>query len=74
MVDVFNRIGLTVAVTGNHEFDKGLPTAKNLIGNSTFPWIVGNLLDPATNSSIFDLRPTLTVVRNGVGCKLSETF
>ena len=42
-INFFNRIGLTAAAVGNHEFDFGQNNFGILIGTSQFPWLSANL-------------------------------
>lgn len=43
IIDIMNKTGFDVAVIGNHEFDYGIETLKNRIGQSNFEWICANL-------------------------------
>ncbi len=43
MVDLFNAIGVDVAVFGNHEFDFGNDLLEQRIGDSEFPWLATNV-------------------------------
>ena len=43
MVDMLNKIGLDLAVFGNHEFDIGGPALQARINESQFEWISGNV-------------------------------
>lgn len=45
MVEAFNRIGLDVANFGQHDFDFGVPNTRELVAESTFPWVSTNLVD-----------------------------
>ncbi len=44
MVDLFNAMGVDVAVLGNHEFDFGDDILEQRIGDSNFPWLATNVL------------------------------
>ncbi len=44
MIDLFNAMGVDVAVLGNHEFDFGEDTLATRIGASDFPWLATNVL------------------------------
>ena len=48
MIEAWNALGLDVAVFGNHEFDFGPALLRQRIGESRFPWLGANVLDPAT--------------------------
>lgn len=43
MIDLMNRLGLDVAVLGNHEFDFGLAVLEKRIAQSNFPWLGANV-------------------------------
>jgi 2',3'-cyclic-nucleotide 2'-phosphodiesterase (5'-nucleotidase family) len=45
MVDFYNRLGVDVAVFGNHEFDFGPEVMAERIAESDFPWLGTNVLD-----------------------------
>jgi 5'-nucleotidase/UDP-sugar diphosphatase len=49
MVDVMNRIGLDVAVLGNHEFDYGTDVLRDRFEQATFEWICANVDNGTTN-------------------------
>ena len=40
MVDVFNELGVDVALPGNHDFDLGEHALIRAIDASNFPWIL----------------------------------
>jgi len=42
-IEVLNRIGIDAAVPGNHEYDYGPDNFNEIVEESNFPWIVGNL-------------------------------
>ena len=44
MIEIFNALGLDVAVLGNHEFDFGPEVAAARIAESRFPWLGANVL------------------------------
>ncbi len=44
MVDLFNALGLGVAVYGNHEFDFGNEVLAERVAESDFPWLATNVL------------------------------
>jgi 5'-nucleotidase / UDP-sugar diphosphatase len=46
MIDIYNRLGIDVAVLGNHEFDFGPELLAERIGASSFPWLGTNVLGP----------------------------
>lgn len=49
MVDALNYLDPVVDGVGNHEFDFGLDNAVEQFQDSTFPWVVANLLTPDGN-------------------------
>ncbi len=51
MIDAWNALGLDAAVFGNHEFDFGPAVLRQRMGESRFPWLGANVLDPATHRS-----------------------
>jgi 5'-nucleotidase/UDP-sugar diphosphatase len=46
MIDLMNRLGVDLAVLGNHEFDYGPELLAERIGASRFPWLGTNVLGP----------------------------
>jgi 2',3'-cyclic-nucleotide 2'-phosphodiesterase (5'-nucleotidase family) len=46
MIDVMNRLGIDIAVPGNHEFDFGPQLLAERIKASRFPWLGTNVLGP----------------------------
>jgi len=52
MVATLNAAGLDYATAGNHEFDFGIDVLKQRIAESTFTWIVSNVLDARTRAPI----------------------
>ena len=50
MTDFFNNAGLTATTLGNHEFTYGIDFLKNQMQNSTFDYIVSNIIDKQTGS------------------------
>jgi len=52
VVDVFNHLGMDVAVVGNHEFDFGPEVAEQRIKESNFPWLASNLIDKRTGEPL----------------------
>ncbi|GLB35152.1 putative 5'-nucleotidase family protein [Lyophyllum shimeji] len=49
MVPIMNALAPDVAVTGNHDFDFGYPHLSKLVQDSTFPWILSNIIDSTTS-------------------------
>jgi len=52
VVDVFNHLGMDVAVFGNHEFDFGPEVAEQRVKESNFPWIASNIVDKRTGEPL----------------------
>ena len=46
---VLNKIGVDVAVYGNHDFDFGISNLEKRARESNFPWLISNVLDRKTN-------------------------
>ena len=67
MIGIFNALGTDIAVLGNHEFDFGREVAAARIGESRFPWLATNVLEP-------DGRPfgggVASVMREAAGLKI----
>lgn len=47
MVPILNEIGTDVACLGNHDLDFGAQQFKYLAARCNFPWLCGNVIDPA---------------------------
>jgi 5'-nucleotidase / UDP-sugar diphosphatase len=52
MVAALNAAGLDVATVGNHEFDFGIDVLERRMSESTFQWVVSNVLDARTGKAI----------------------
>lgn len=46
MIEIYNALGTTVAVPGNHEYDHGPDIAAKRFAESNFPWLGANVLGP----------------------------
>ncbi|KAF9452854.1 Metallo-dependent phosphatase [Macrolepiota fuliginosa MF-IS2] len=66
MVPVMNEIGVDVALTGNHDFDFGYLHLTKLIQDSTYPWIVSNILDSTTGTAPEHIHPFEVIERCGI--------
>ena len=53
MNQFFTFAGLSAATIGNHDFDYGTDFLKEYAENSTFPFVVSNVFDTTTESSLF---------------------
>ena len=52
MLPVLNKLGVHTACIGNHDFDFGMETMSELIGQTNFPWLTANVLDNRTNKPL----------------------
>jgi 5'-nucleotidase len=68
MIDLWNQLGLDVAVLGNHEFDFGPVLLKQRVKESHFPWLAANVIDHQTGKP-FNGLPAY-VVKDVGGVKL----
>jgi 5'-nucleotidase len=66
MIDLWNRLGLDVAVPGNHEFDFGDAVFLQRIGESRFPWVVANVTDSKTGRPFGNLPPYVVKTVGGI--------
>lgn len=48
---MLNQCHITAACVGNHDFDFGMPQLEKLIGKTTFPWVLSNVLDDSKGVS-----------------------
>jgi len=68
MIDLWNQLGVSVAVLGNHEFDYGNDVLKQRLSESKFPWIAANVLDKKTGTPIEGI--SAYVIKDLAGIKL----
>lgn len=66
MIDLWNRLGLDVAVPGNHEFDFGDAVFLQRIGESRFPWVLANVIDSKTGRPFGGLPPYVVKTVDGI--------
>jgi 2',3'-cyclic-nucleotide 2'-phosphodiesterase (5'-nucleotidase family) len=66
MVTAFNTLGVTVAVPGNHEFDKGIGHATQLFEQCSFPWLLANMVQPGTQTPVAGLSGYYIIEQNGM--------
>jgi 5'-nucleotidase len=66
MIEAWNALGLDAAVFGNHEFDFGPAALRQRMGESRFPWLGANVLDPATRRPWASARAGLVREWSGV--------
>ncbi|NLI83504.1 MAG: bifunctional metallophosphatase/5'-nucleotidase [Deltaproteobacteria bacterium] len=72
MLEVMNRLDFDAMVLGNHEFDWGQETLREMIAQATFPFLSANVVDkdlsffPDTRPYVFVTRKDITVGIIGV--------
>ncbi|KAF8797843.1 flagellar associated protein [Phlegmacium glaucopus] len=66
MVPVMNLIGVDVSLTGNHDFDFGYPHLSRLLQDTTFPWVLSNIIDSTTSRIPKHLKEFEVLERNGI--------
>ncbi|KDQ06600.1 hypothetical protein BOTBODRAFT_39511 [Botryobasidium botryosum FD-172 SS1] len=66
MVPVMNQLSPDVALTGNHDFDFGYPHLCGLIQDSTYPWILSNIIDSRNGQTPEHLLPFQVLERAGI--------
>ena len=66
VVDAFNRIGVTAAAVGNHEFDFGLASLGQRFAQATYPFLAANVFEKGTRKRPPWARPSVLVTVGGV--------
>ncbi|KAI0048198.1 Metallo-dependent phosphatase [Auriscalpium vulgare] len=66
MVPVMNSLGPDVSMLGNHDFDFGYPHLCKLIEDTTFPWLLSNIVDTATSKVPDHVSEFQVLERKGV--------
>lgn len=66
IIDLWNNLGLNVAVLGNHEFDFGPDELRQRIKESNFTWLAANVIDKKTGSPFGGAQPYLIKEIEGV--------
>lgn len=66
MIDLWNHIGLDVAVLGNHEFDFGPEVLRARMAESQFTWVNSNVRDRLTRKPFGNSVPYLIKEVEGV--------
>lgn len=66
MPAIINGLKVDVACVGNHEFDFGFPQLKKLISNTTFPWLLSNIIDSRTGKVPETMKEFHVLERAGV--------
>lgn len=57
MVDVLNRLDITAAALGEHDFEWSLDTLRRRMSDSHYPWLAANVFDSATGRRLDWLAP-----------------
>lgn len=66
IIDLWNAVGLNVAVFGNHEFDFKPDVLRKRINQSHFTWLGANVVDKTTGSPVGGAQPYLIKEVDGV--------
>src|SRR6185437_4071465 len=66
MIAAFNRLGVTAATFGNHEFDRGDTPLAQRIDSSHFPWLSSNVIVTASGKPFPGAVSTKLVTAHGV--------
>lgn len=70
VMQAMNEIGFAAMTLGNHEFDWGQDTLKNLLNQAKFPVIAANVLDKATGKPVSFVKPYVIIERSGLNIAL----
>ncbi len=65
-IEYMNAAGFDAAAIGNHEFDWGVPTLVERIGQARFPMLVANMVEKATGRAPAWATPYTILRRKGV--------
>ncbi|KAL0071665.1 hypothetical protein AAF712_001522 [Marasmius tenuissimus] len=66
MVPVMNHLAPDVSLTGNHDFDFGYPHLSNLVQDTSFPWLLSNIVDTTTSKVPEHLKEFVILERAGI--------
>ncbi|KAF9257781.1 Metallo-dependent phosphatase [Marasmius fiardii PR-910] len=66
MVPVINHLAPDVSLTGNHDFDFGFPHLTKLVQDTTFPWLLSNIVDTETSKVPESLHEFQVIERAGI--------
>jgi len=66
MVPVMNELAPDVSLTGNHDFDFGYPHLSKLIQDTTFPWLLSNIIDTTTSRVPEHVHEFQVLERSGI--------
>ena len=58
MVRPFEEFNVDVSCLGNHELDNGMDTAVKLLGQTTCPWLMTNLVEKDSGKPIANCQST----------------
>lgn len=54
VMEAMNEMGYDSATLGNHEFNFGLDFLNGTIADAEFPWLSANLVEPGTETPVYD--------------------
>lgn len=63
---MLNSMNINTACLGNHDFDFGLENLERFIQNTNFPWLMANVLNPATRKPLAGALPSRMCEWEGV--------
>ncbi|KAL8575905.1 hypothetical protein ACOMHN_027303 [Nucella lapillus] len=66
MIPVLNGIGVQCAVFGNHDFDFGVDHLEEFIEQTTFPWLLSNIIDNVNEEPLGKGEIMYMIEQNGV--------
>lgn len=66
MIPVLNLLKTKAACVGNHDLDFGVENLQQCMKESTFPWLLANILDKDTKAPLAGARPTAVLTHAGV--------
>ena len=69
-MEFFNKLNLTKAVIGNHEFDYGIPFMKEYMNLSNFDWVIDNIRNITSNNKNIFPNQKITSMINIEGYKI----
>ena len=70
IMEFFNKLNLTKAVIGNHEFDYGIPFMKEYMNLSNFDWVIDNIRNITSNNKKIFPNQKITSMINIEGYKI----
>ncbi|KAH8829650.1 Metallo-dependent phosphatase-like protein [Flagelloscypha sp. PMI_526] len=66
MVPVINLLAPDVSLTGNHDFDLGFNHLTKLVKDTTFPWLLSNVIDTDTSKTPETLHEFYVIEKAGI--------